>query len=170
MNAPTPQLPDERQLVQAHLVRRLDPQMGQARRRFEQALAAERLAARPAPAVPAGPGWQWRIGLGLLTAAAAGLALMAVLWPVLRGEGGRPAPVVQGETAQVAGSEAGYVPLEYRESWQARDLGMYELGGRPVRAVHRQQWESARFRDEQGYEVSIEMPAQQLVFVDAPVQ
>lgn len=169
MNAPTPQLPDERQLVQACLRRRLDPHLGQTRRRFEQALAAERFAARPAPAAPAATAWQWRIGIGLLTAAAAGLALMAVLWPVLRGEPGRPSPVVQGEPVQEMG-EAGYVPLEYRESWQARDLGMYELGGRPVRAVHRQQWESARFRNEQGYEVSIEMPAQQLVFVDAPVQ
>ena len=162
-------LPDrpgaEQRLIQAHLASELDPHLGSARRRFERALAEEsqmlppiRLRGRGAAS------WNWRWSLGLV-AAAASVAVTIGLWALF--EAGRPVQPVIGE---LAGGSGQLTPLEYSESWEEQDLGMYEFDGRPVRAVHHQQWERSRYRDPSGYEVQIEEPRSRLVLVDAPVQ
>lgn len=152
----------ERQL-RAHLAGQLDPHLGQARRRFEQMLAES---AEPAP-LPlrgaAGPSvWNWRWSMGLLAAAAC-IAFAVGLWGIFDSNN---SPL----STRIPGEEARLTPLEYSESWQAEDLGTYKFDGRPVRAVHHQQWETTRYRDAQGYQVQIEVPRTQLVLVDAPVQ
>ena len=169
--ADRPETPDpEEHLLREHLARALDGQLGQARRRFETALAQE--AERPPLRLHAAPaGWNWRWVLGTLTAAAACLAFGISFFNGLD-FGSTPRTIVSNgaETGTQGVQPIGYTPLEYRESWQAHDLGTYEFEGRPVRAVHRQQWERARYRNDQGYEVTIEVPREQLVLVDAPVQ
>jgi hypothetical protein len=164
----------EESLLQAHLSRELDPQLGQARRRFEQMLAAGPGAAGSSSmrldARGAAPSTHWRWIIGAVTAAAACLAFgVSFFYGLDWGDGG-PGVMVQNTSPDSPLQAVGYTPLEYRESWQARDLGTYELNGKPVRAVHRQQWETARYRNDEGYEVTIEVPREQLVLVDAPVQ
>src|SRR5688500_13243414 len=187
MTSPTSNLPDpdadpaapgaepngfEEQLLQAHLSARLDPQVGRARRGFQQMLAEEETSSSGTLPLHSGRvNWRWTIGL--ITAAAACAAFGLSLWMGLdTGTSNSGGQLSQGpEGSNVPGlTQAGYTPLEYQESWQSRDLGVYEFKGRPVRAVHRQQWETTRYRDAEGYEVKIETPREQLVLVDAPVQ
>jgi len=159
----------EEQLLQAHLSARLDPQVGRARRRFEQLLAEEETSSSgPLPLHSGRVNWRWTVGL--ITAAAACAAFGLSLWMGLDMGKRSQSPVSKGEGAVPGLTQAAYTPLEYQESWQSRDLGVYEFKGRPVRAVHRQQWETTRYRDAEGYEVKIEVPREQLVLVDAPVQ
>ena len=156
----------EERLIQAHLASQLDPHLGMARRRFETALAAEsQPLSRPIRLHERHPtAWNWRWSLGLV-AAAASVALAVGLWGLF--EAGKPVQPVIGDLADGQGH---LTPLEYSESWEEQDLGMYEFDGRPVRAVHHQQWERSRYRDPKGYEVQIEEPRSRLVLVDAPVQ
>lgn len=160
------QLSAQEHRLQAHLAAELDPHVGRARRRFEQMLAES---AEPAPLRLRGAGgpsvWNRRWSMGLLAAAAC-IAFAVGLWGVFDSGGWRGTELSGGKLAK----EARFTPLEYSESWQSEDLGTYKFDGRPVRAVHQQQWETTRYRDAQGYEVEIEVPRTQLVLVDAPVQ
>jgi hypothetical protein len=161
--------PADRQdrLIEAHLARELDPQLGQARRRFERMLADGRAAGPLRPGN--GLSWNHRWTIGVLTALAACMALGVGMWNLDQGTS-PPVQVGAGDGGESAMRPVGYTPLEYRESWQSQDLGTYEFEGRPVRAVHRKQWETTRYRDAKGYEVKLELPREQLVLVDAPVQ
>lgn len=155
-------------LVAEHLARELDPRLGQSRRRFEQ-LLADGQAAPPLRIGASAMPWNQRWMIGLLTAVAACLAFGVGLWNLDLGTT-PPVQVGAGNGGESAMQPVGYTPLEYRESWQSQDLGTYEFEGRPVRAVHRKHWETTRYRDAKGYEVKIELPREQLVLVDAPVQ
>ena len=157
---------DQDRLIQSHLASELDGHLGTARRRFEAALG-EQTHALPRPIrlhEHRSSGWNWRWSLGLVAAAAV-VALSIGLWGLF--ESGRPVQPVMGDIAEASGP---LTPLEYSESWESQDLGMYEFGGRPVRAVHQEQWERTRYRDANGYQVQIEEPRSRLVLVDAPVQ
>lgn len=158
----------EERLLEAHLAAQLDQHVGQARRRFEQMLAMS--AEQPAPLRlhgGAGQGiWNRRWSMGLLATAAC-IAFAVGLWSLFDSNG-LNGTELSGRTDSAA--EARFMPLEYSESWQAEDMGTYKFDGRPVRAVHHQQWETTRYRDAQGYEVQVEVPRTQLVLVDAPVQ
>jgi hypothetical protein len=156
----------EDRLIQAHLASELDRHLGTARRRFEATLGEE-THALPQPIrlhEHRSTGWNWRWSLGLV-AAAASVTIAIGLWGLF--EAGRPVEPVMGPIAEGSGH---LTPMEYSESWESQDLGMYEFEGRPVRAVHQEQWERTRYRDAKGYQVQIEEPRSRLVLVDAPVQ
>ena len=170
----SPPVPGSEEVALRHfLAPRLDPHVGRARRHFEAALAAEPWAPAPMPLRPASSrhdGWDWRWSFGALLAAAAAVAFGIGLW---NGPGAWPggSGYQTPSLAQVTGEPAGpLTPVQYSERWEARDLGTYVLDGKPVQAVHRQQWQSSQYKAKGGYTVQIELPREELVLVDTPVQ
>lgn len=164
-----PSLAREEQLLASHLSARLDGHLGGARKRFEAILEAETAAPRPVRPSDGHRGrWGWHWGLGLFAAAACVLVVVSLL-VTLRGRPQGGSSIAAGPDSQQPLGVSNLTPLEYSESWNSADLGVYEFGGQPVRAVHQQQWERARYQDA-GYEVQIDVPCSNLVLYDAPIQ
>lgn len=169
-NEGVPNVDDEAE-VRRFLAARLDTHLGAARGRFEEALADEEAlgsANRDQRGI--------RRSVVALLAAAACAAFAVGLW--LRADSETVGPQAAGAIAETSTttlvgtsheSAGRFTPLEYNQRRRSRDLGTYVLDGKPVQAVHRQQWQTTQYTTD-GYTVRIERPREELVFVDAPVQ
>lgn len=166
---PTQSDPDEpaEALLRSHLSAELDSHVGRARAAFDEAIVHER--ARRA---------FWRRGLyavGSLAAAAAVAAGIWIAWPSQSPSS--PMHLANGQATSQPNPHDGLMSVNWsptdvtrQQAWRTQEAGTVLIAGRPARAIVREAWQTTRFRDPEGFDVQIDVPKRDVVFINLPTQ